>query len=412
MFTGSDVVPTPTFERSPFVVTADYLIPNSPSGYALVFVREATGLKKTYLTEAALALYCAEHYHEPPQRLLVYYLRKGYVRGEDLDTEGLFVPADVTRRATVHLGSLREDITALTTALHDDPCLDAYADQFCARPETCAVCSQDIRPLPIDHVLTLHRGGEFAGSLFSRGVSSILSLDPGELAHDRQRIQQRALRTGLPQIDTDAIRAFTASLEYPVSFLDFEAINEPVPTRAGLKPWEHVPFLYSIHRQGDPDQEPEHRTFICSPSFTDHEMWVRRLLDDLGDRGSIVVYGAAFERSVIARLGTWFPAYEDELSRVAERIVDLQEPFVAFAFYDAAQRGKVSLKRVLPALTGRDYGELSVQDGLTANRAFRYLQAHPDLPAAERRQIRADLVAYCAMDTAALVLITARLRAT
>lgn len=410
LFVASDIVASPTFERDRFAVTADYLVPNSPAGYALVFVREGSGLKDAYLVEAALALYCAEHYDEPPRRVLVYYLRKSYVRGEELDPDGLFVPADVTRRATARLATLREDIATLAATLEVDPCLDGYADQRCARPETCSVCSQGIRPFAIDHVLTLHRGGEFARSLFARGVSSILALEPDELAHDRQRIQQRALRTGRPQIDTDAIVAFVASLEYPISFLDFEAINEPVPTRPGLKPWEHVPFLYSIHRQAGPDQGPEHRSAICMPSFADHDAWVQRLLKDLGDHGSIVVYGAAFERSVFARLGAWFPAHQDALAHASARIIDLQEPFVAFAFYDAAQRGKVSLKRVLPALTGRDYSELSVQDGLAANRAFRYLQSHPDLPETERDRITADLIAYCAMDTAALVLIMERLR--
>lgn len=406
----SGAVADPQFARPPFTVRAQWLLPESSGGYRLVFVREATGLKEAYLAEAALALYCSEGYEEELRRIVVYYLRKTYTRGDRLDPDALFVQADVTRRARLYLSAARRDIDTLLTALEQDPSLSSYHDQICSRPESCAVCSEEVRPLAADHVLTLHRGGDFARALFAQGVTSILDLHPTELAHDRQRIQQRALRSGEPQIDCATLTAFLESLRYPLRYLDFEATNEPLPAYPGLRPWEHVPFLYSIHVQPGPGAPLEHHEFMCSARNDDRETLARNLIADLGPDGSIVVYSAAFERGVMNRLGDWFADYRDALSAAVARIVDLLTPFNEFAYYQAEQRGRVSLKRVLPALTGANYDSLPVRDGLTANMAFRFLGEHPDLSEDQRASIRTELSEYCAMDTMAMVLILRRLR--
>lgn len=397
------------------VARADWLIPISPAGYGLVFVREASGLKDAYLAEAAFALYCAEVYQQPPARIFVYYLHKSYMREAELDLNKLFVQADVTRRARIYLDSHREAFAAFAAALVADPCLDTAADTPCEQPEVCPICGEGRDALAPEHVLTLHRGGRFARELYARGVTSILEIEPGELAHDRQRIQQCALRTGQPHVDYDALRAFLDTFEGPVRYLDFEAINQPVPSYTGTKPWEHIPFLYSIHTEAhgdktDTDRSLAHSTYLCRADRDDRHGLATRLLADLGERGSIIVYSAAFERAVMVRLGQWFPEHAAAFEHAASRVVDLLAPFDQFAYYNAEQRGKVSLKNVLPALTDASYAKLAVQDGLTANQAFRYLQKNPSLDDEERVAIERELIEYCAMDTMAMVLIVRRLR--
>jgi hypothetical protein len=72
----------------------------------------------------------------------------------------------------------------------------------------------------------------------------------------------------------------------------------------------------------------------------------------------------------------------------------------------------MSLKSILPALTGFGYENLMFSDGLEASVAY-YLSSHgaaaktTDSPAvgAERELIRRSLSEYCAMDTGGLVSI-------
>jgi len=51
---------------------------------------------------------------------------------------------------------------------------------------------------------------------------------------------------------------------------------------------------------------------------------------------------------------------------------------------------------------GSDYSDLAIQDGQAAARAFAAVELN-DLSPAEREQIRSDLLAYCRLDTQAMV---------
>ncbi len=67
------------------------------------------------------------------------------------------------------------------------------------------------------------------------------------------------------------------------------------------------------------------------------------------------------------------------------------------------------MKAVLPALTGGGYENLAIQEGGTASREF--LRATiGDVTAAERRRVRKDLQAYCALDTLGMVQIVDELK--
>jgi hypothetical protein len=137
---------------------------------------------------------------------------------------------------------------------------------------------------------------------------------------------------------------------------------------------------------------------------------IERLIADAGDHGSIVVYSAGFERGILQRLARLVPERAGELRGLEERIVDLLDPFREFSYYHHEQRGKVSLKAVLPVLTDRDYSQEQVQDGYTANLLYRYLAERQDASSEVRTKLLADLVSYCAMDTMAMVHIVRELR--
>jgi hypothetical protein len=56
------------------------------------------------------------------------------------------------------------------------------------------------------------------------------------------------------------------------------------------------------------------------------------------------------------------------------------------------------MKAVLPALTGRTYDHLAIQEGGTASLEF--LRVHfTDVPDAERQRVRRALEEYCGQDT-------------
>lgn len=406
------------FHHPPFSARADVRHPQKPTGYASVIIREASSLKRSYLLESMFLRFCAEKTGETPERQYVVHLNKGYQMDMESGPEGLYVQSDVTRRAGVMLTNHRKRLDSLADELAADPQLEKYRHRRCNR-RYCEVCSRDAPQVPDWHVTTLYRGYDLVDQFLDEGITSIIDVPPERLPHPRQRIQQRALREGRPVIDDTELEEFVTQLSYPLHYLDFEAVNPALPLYRGTKPWEHVPYLFSIHSEDAPDEPPRHHAFMMEPGEDQREQMIRDLIGVLSGSGGVVVYGAQFESGVLSRLAVAFPSYADALDKVRSRLVDLLLPFKEFVFYDARQRGKVSLKTVLPLLSEDLYEGLPIRDGYHANVAYRYLRtaathSAPGIsggePALSHGEIAAALVEYCTMDTLAMVRIVSRLR--
>ena len=374
-----------------------------------VLVREGTSIKDSYFREAAILDYCFTRCESEPARILIAHVNKSVERAGQIEPLQFLIERDVTRRVRAVRKEITRDLDAFLDELDADPLLSRHADRLCRGSRTCPLCSRDVDPPESSHIESLHRGGSLVAELRREGFTSIADVPPDRLHHPRQRIQQRSLIEDRPQIDVAALKTFVDALEYPRFYLDFEATSTALPPFDRVRAWEHVPYLYSLHR--DDGDGLSHTEFIVTPGIDGREQMVQRLVDELGPEGSIIVYSAGFERGIISRLAEIVPDHGDALAGALERIVDLLQPFADFSFYHHEQGGKVSLKTVLPVLTNEDYSEERIQDGYTANLAYRYLSelATSGQAADDQDTILSDLASYCEMDTMAMVHIVSRL---
>ena len=255
----------------------------------------------------------------------------------------------------------------------------------------------------------------------SPSIAAAESLHPPQTGHpktgripadftltDNQAIQRSALLAGQPHIDRPALAEFLGQLEYPVSYLDFETIGTAIPLFDGVSPYQQVPFQYSLHIVRQPGASPEHRQFLAEGTADPRPEFMRQLRDDLPDTGSVVTYNASFETSRLKECCELLPEFKPWLRKVTPRIVDLLLPFRGFRYHHPNQNGSNSMKAVLPALTGQGYDKLTIQEGGAASREFLRV-TFGDVPAAERRRVRKDLEAYCALDTLGMVQIVGQL---
>ena len=94
---------------------------------------------------------------------------------------------------------------------------------------------------------------------------------------------------------------------------------------------------------------------------------------------------------------------KEHLWSIHENFVDLMKPFRSKHLQTPEMEGRYSLKLVLPALVpDMDYSCLEVQNGEMAYDAFKTLSS---LSPEERNVKRNDLLAYCNLDTYAMVKI-------
>ena len=97
---------------------------------------------------------------------------------------------------------------------------------------------------------------------------------------------------------------------------------------------------------------------------------------------------------------------------LTKRFVDLLVPFQKLGYYHPDFNGSFSIKSVLPALfpdePELDYKKLGIQNGGMAMDTFANLHLLKDK--SQREEIRNDLLAYCHLDTLAMVRIWEKLK--
>jgi hypothetical protein len=206
------------------------------------------------------------------------------------------------------------------------------------------------------------------------------------------------------RVDRPRLRQYLEEFRYPLHFLDFETFSSPIPLFEGSRPFEQIPFQFSIRRQETRNGPVSHLPFLASGDGDPRQPLVAALLDAIGSEGTVLAYHLPFEVGVLEALARWFPEHRARLEAIVARGKDLIDPFKQ-QWYDDFSKGRSnSIKAVLPALVpGFSYADLPVRDGLTASRLFYDLVR--GRYAGDPDQLRNDLLAYCALDTDAMVRI-------
>jgi hypothetical protein len=84
-------------------------------------------------------------------------------------------------------------------------------------------------------------------------------------------------------------------LQYPLYYTDFETVNPCIPRFSGMRPYDQLPFQWSVHVQRESGAAPEHFEYLATDQSDPRPAFISALCDALGDCGSIVVYHQQFE---------------------------------------------------------------------------------------------------------------------
>jgi hypothetical protein len=209
-----------------------------------------------------------------------------------------------------------------------------------------------------------------------------------------------AVRTGEPHVDDAEIRALLDDLEYPIHFFDFEAIDYALPKFEGTSPWQKIPFQYSLHILRE-DGSVEHEEYLHNDGSDPRRALTERMLDDIEDQGSVVVYHDTFEKQRLEELQEAFPEHDGALQDLIDRLWDQAEVF-KWHYIHPDQKGSWSLKTVLPLFApDLDYADLDIQHGMAA--VVKYGEMIAEDSPSDADEIREQLLSYCERDTYAMV---------
>jgi len=241
--------------------------------------------------------------------------------------------------------------------------------------------------------------------LIEEGIVSIDAVDdPSVLGKSTRRYLSARARGGRA-VDKDALDRFLGEIVYPVYYFDYETSQSLLPPWDGTRPYQQVPFQYSLHIQHEPGGDIEHREYLHRDESNPMPALLERLRQDIGEVGSVLVWYEPFEKSRNTEMAAALPKHAAFLADLNERVIDLMKPFADETITDPAFKGSASIKKVLPALVPElAYDDLDIQEGLSASRLWKDVTLiNPE--ALERDKVYADLVDYCTRDTWAMVAI-------
>ncbi len=226
---------------------------------------------------------------------------------------------------------------------------------------------------------------------------------------NKQKNQVITTKNKEPLVNKKALEQFLQQLEYPLYFLDYETLGSLAPYFDGLKPYQQLPFQYSLHVLENPGAELVHKEYLHKTDESPTAELTKNLLADIGENGTILVWNSSFEKNCNNLLGKIAREHKDKLKAVNNRIVDLMIPFSNQWFVDYRFKGSASIKNVLPVMAPElSYKNLDIQEGGTAQRLWMEAVLEKKHEA-NKQKILDDLVLYCGLDTLAMVEIYKKL---
>ena len=381
---------------------ADILEPVPGNKWDLIEVKSTNEVKDHHYHDVALQKYVYDGAGIDIRRCYLMHLNREYVRRGDIDPRKLFVKEDITKEVKSILDEIAPNLRKMAAVLKRSATPDVPIGPHCSDPIDCPLTDMCWGFLPKHNVTELYRGGKKQYELIDKGILRLADIPADFRLTCSQQIQVKVVRAGKPHVDAEAISEFLTSLKYPLYFLDFETFASGVPLIDNARPYQQIPFQYSLHILDSSHAKAVHHSYLAEGPLDPRPDILKGLRPLLGSKGSIVTFNSSFETARLNEMSRDYPEYRGWYERIKLRIVDLIVPFRRFAYYHPDQEGTASIKKVLPALTGRSYGDLNVHEGGTASLEFLHV-TFGQVTAEERDRVRKDLLVYCGLDTEGMI---------
>lgn len=404
---GAAAVAQGRYGAGPITCISDVVIRDG-DGFVLTEIKSGTSAKPEHTFDLAFQRVVLEAAGFPITRCEVAHVNREYVRAGEIDPQELVVITDITEKVAEQIDNTKARIDqALSVAGSNtmpDPAperarLKSYDEWLEIRGKLDPPLSEDsIHRLPFVNA-------EIATALIEAGITTIDAIDDPSVLGKSTRRYLSARAQGTRTVDTDALERLLSQITYPVYYFDYETSQSLLPPWNRTRPYQQVPFQYSLHIQREPGGETEHREYLHRDESNPMPALLESLREDLGDTGSVLVWYKGFEKARNNEMAEAFPEYAAFLLHLNARVIDLMKPFADETITDPMFKGGASIKAVLPALLPElSYDDLDIREGSSASRLWKEVTL-TNPTAREREKVYADLIAYCTRDTWAMVAI-------
>ena len=238
------------FENGGVFVRVDILHRRRDGRWRLIEVKSTADLKEQHLDDVAIQHRVVSRSGLDLASSCLAHVNRNYVfQGDSIDVRRFFKIKNLTRRVERLLPKLTFQLRSELRVLVMPKAPDIPPGSHCTNPVTCEFFDRCNPPLPDDHIGYLPRlHASAAEELEELGVESISDIPDDFPLSERQRRACTSVQTGEPWFSAELGKELE-SLKYPLYFMDFESVNPAIPRFSGMRPFDQLPFQWSLHVQ-------------------------------------------------------------------------------------------------------------------------------------------------------------------
>ncbi|OGZ57390.1 MAG: hypothetical protein A3F94_00450 [Candidatus Spechtbacteria bacterium RIFCSPLOWO2_12_FULL_38_22] len=373
--------------------------------FDLYEVKSSTKVKPEHIPDLAFQTVVLENAGFKVRKISVINVNNQYVRKGEIDPIELSLESDVTGNVREEMEKTKYNISRALEIIKSPEMPDPSPRhaQMGSLNEWLEIYKelQEVRPYSIYNLIS--PGNNRIGDLEDMNVEFIKDIPDDFKLTIKQQAQVEATKRNERIVVKEKIKEFLDSLTYPLHFLDYETAMGVVPLYDGTKPYQQIPFQYSLYTVETPDAEPKHNEYLHKNADNPIYNLLTKLKDNMAITGNVLVWYKSFEVGRNKEMAEMFPEFAQFLEDINSRTADLMEPFSRAWFVDKDFFGSASIKAVMPVVVPNlSYKNLEIQEGASAQRLWIDTTIR-EKNGVDKDKIFKDLVEYCKMDTLAMV---------
>ena len=403
------------FVYDDILIRADVLI-RKQHQWIMLEAKASTNLKEINISDVAIQNHVVKHSGLELVQNKLIYINKEFVYQGDHNYADLIVEQDITEEVINKDKEILELIQRCK-ALINRPCPAIEVGAHCKTPYPCQyfdrICSpakQDIQNvtykiLPYGNKVEDYCKKNNIELLKDVPKEVLLQNSRKDYADNFHYIIQQAHLNNTAWIHPD-LKDNVKTWVWPYYFMDFETVQQGVPKIKNTKPFEQLPFQWSVHKWSQPDQALQEFSFLDFEHQDIELHFLQKLVETLGDKGTIFVHNHPFEKGVLNRLKEKpnLSSFATPIANIIDRIVDTLA-LTRKNFYAPEMMGGYSLKKIIKAIptniTYESDDKNSVSDGGGAQLAW-FKCTDPKTKPEEKEIQQRELIKYCSKDTEAM----------
>ncbi len=342
----------------------------------------------------------------PINNTFIVRLNCDYIRQKELNVKELFDIVNLTDEVKSISEAVLEEMDNIHSVLKienkptDCSCIVKGKNSHCT---TFSYLNPTVPEYSVHSISRIGSSKKKLAELIDLGIYSIYDVPEDFPLSDIQRNQVNVAQSKKIIIDKNELNKFLETIEYPISFIDYETFPSAIPRYIGYKPYNQIPFQFSLHVLEKEDSELKHFEFLHTENSIPDIHFIKEIEKVLPKTGSIIVWNKTFECAIVNdKIAERNNEYSLFIKNFNDRVIDLEVPFKKQFYIHPDFMGKTSIKYILPTLSPEfSYKTLNIQEGGTASETWNKIVSG-NFDEHEIKEKSADLLAYCKLDTLAM----------